>query len=206
MSADIRICFIGDSLVNGAGDSSNLGWVGRVCAAANQFGFRLTAYNLGIRRDTSGDIAQRWRQECRLRQPAEADNRMVFAFGINDTTIEDDHCRVDPLDSVANARAIMSEAQTLGPVLWIGPTPVQEAEQNERIAQLDQAYSEIASDLKIPYLSVFEPLKTTGPWLDELRAGDGSHPGQDGYVQLAGLVKQWPAWWFHQAITQGLEL
>ncbi len=206
MSADIRICFIGDSLVTGAGDSSNLGWVGRVCAAANQFGFHVTSYNLGIRRETSGDVAQRWQQECRLRQPADADNRMVFAFGVNDTTIENQQCRVDPLESVANARAIISGAKILGPVLWLGPTPVQENDQSQRIAQLDQAYSEIASDLKIPYLSVFEPLRTTGPWLDELRAGDGSHPGQDGYVQLAGLVKQWPAWWFHQAITQGLEL
>ena len=206
MNKDIRICFVGDSLVNGAGDTSNLGWVGRVCAAANQFGFHVTLYNLGIRRETSTDIMQRWRQECRPRQPADADNRMVFAFGVNDTTIEDGHCRVDLHDSVTNARAVISEAQTLGPVLWIGPTVVQDTKQNQRIVQLDQAYAELAKELNVPYLSVFDALNTSGPWLDELRAGDGSHPGQDGYVQLAGLVKQWPSWWFHQTATSGLEL
>ncbi|HZC55143.1 MAG TPA: hypothetical protein VE396_03730 [Xanthobacteraceae bacterium] len=30
----IRICFFGDSMVNGTGDDACLGWVGRICAAA----------------------------------------------------------------------------------------------------------------------------------------------------------------------------
>jgi hypothetical protein len=56
----MRICFIGDSLVNGVGDPTGLGWVGRVATAARRRGHDITAYNLGIRRDTSGDIAVRW--------------------------------------------------------------------------------------------------------------------------------------------------
>lgn len=35
MTQDIRICFIGDSLVNGTGDEAALGWAGRLCAMAN---------------------------------------------------------------------------------------------------------------------------------------------------------------------------
>ena len=34
MTQDIRICFIGDSLVNGTGDEAALGWAGRLCACA----------------------------------------------------------------------------------------------------------------------------------------------------------------------------
>ena len=48
IAEDIRICFVGDSFVNGIGDETALGWVGRVCALAHTHGFPLTSYNLGI--------------------------------------------------------------------------------------------------------------------------------------------------------------
>lgn len=35
MKDDIRIGFIGDSLVNGTGDAMALGWAGRLCATAD---------------------------------------------------------------------------------------------------------------------------------------------------------------------------
>lgn len=53
MAQDIRICFIGDSFVNGTGDETALGWTGRLCAAAHARGFPVTYYNLGIRRKRS---------------------------------------------------------------------------------------------------------------------------------------------------------
>jgi lysophospholipase L1-like esterase len=62
----MRICFFGDSIVNGTGDPDCLGWVGRVCGAARKSGVDLTSYNLGIRRDTSADILRRWRREAEL--------------------------------------------------------------------------------------------------------------------------------------------
>lgn len=33
---EIRICFVGESFVNGTGDPAFLGWTGRVCANAHQ--------------------------------------------------------------------------------------------------------------------------------------------------------------------------
>ena len=33
MTKDLRICFVGDSFVNGTGDETKLGWTGRLCAA-----------------------------------------------------------------------------------------------------------------------------------------------------------------------------
>ena len=68
MQKDIRICFIGDSLVNGTGDRQALGWSGRVCAAANRAGFIVTHYNLGIRGNTTQDILSRWKTEFELRK------------------------------------------------------------------------------------------------------------------------------------------
>lgn len=59
MAHDIRICFVGDSFVNGIGDERALGWAGRLCAAANARGVPVTYYNLGVRRNTSKDILLR---------------------------------------------------------------------------------------------------------------------------------------------------
>jgi len=101
---EVRICFIGDSFVNGTSDPECLGWTGRVCANANKKGYDITYYNLGIRRDTSSDIAKRWLQEVSLRLPKEYDARVVFSFGLNDTTPENGKTRVDLADSLKNAQ------------------------------------------------------------------------------------------------------
>jgi acyl-CoA thioesterase-1 len=206
MTADIRICFVGDSLVNGTGDTTALGWTGRVCAAANRRGFVVTGYNLGIRRDTSGDIKARWQEEVDRRQDPQADNRLVFSFGVNDTTEEVGGLRIQPSTSLANAHDILGRAQHTGSVLLIGPSPVADAAQNERIAHFSMALSELAAGLSIPFLAVFDALYTGGNWMNELHNGDGSHPDAGGYAQLASLVLQWPAWWFYESGAQGMEM
>ena len=42
----MRICFFGDSFVNGTGDDDCRGWPGRLCAEARQRGCDVTLYNL----------------------------------------------------------------------------------------------------------------------------------------------------------------
>ena len=61
---DVRICFFGDSFTVGVGDPLGVGWVVPVVAAAGAAGHAVTAYNLGIRRDTSLDISRRWALEA----------------------------------------------------------------------------------------------------------------------------------------------
>ena len=95
---------------NGAGDPECLGWVGRVCAAAMRASHDLTCYNLGIRGETSDELRRRWREEADRRLPAALDPRMVFCFGVNDTTAEGDGTRVPLERSLANVRAILTEA------------------------------------------------------------------------------------------------
>jgi len=79
---DIRICFIGDSFVNGTGDETSLGWAGRLCAQANKKENNLTYYNLGIRRNTSQDILKRIKNELPSRLPSSMDSRVVLSFGV----------------------------------------------------------------------------------------------------------------------------
>ena len=197
---DIRICFIGDSMVNGTGDPEYLGWVGRVGQVAQNQGWDLTVYNLGVRRETSLQIEQRWRQEVMRRLPEECDRRLVFSFGVNDTTLEDGKLRVDFEDSVACAHRLLSNAKQQYPVLMIGPPAIADTDQNQRITQLSDQYAVLCAELDVPYLAVCEALMRSPVWIQEAVAGDGAHPGAGGYTELAKLILNWSAWqaWFPQ--------
>src|SRR3977135_1396837 len=81
----MRICFIGDSFVSGAYDEECLGWVGRISANARRRGHDLSPYNLGIRGETSVQIAKRWRAEAEPRQSPQQEGRLGFQFGVKDT-------------------------------------------------------------------------------------------------------------------------
>ncbi len=190
----MRICFVGDSFVNGTGDPECLGWSGRICAAARRQGVDLTYYNLGIRRETSADIRARWFDEVARRLPGEDDGRIVFSFGVNDTTHEDGRPRVEPGDSVEHARAILSLARASHPILMVGPPPTANPEQNDRIARLSDRFALVCRDLDVPYLSTCAPLCRSSPWMGEAAAGDGAHPSAAGYAELARLVADWSGW------------
>jgi acyl-CoA thioesterase I len=163
---DRRVLFVGDSLVAGVGDPAGMGWVGRVVAAS--FGLRLplTAYNLGVRGETSKQVAARWRTEALPRLTPGSDAGIVLSFGANDTTIEDGRLRVEPERSCAALADILGEATVLGlPVLVVGPAPVDNAEQNERIRNLSVAFAgyQALSDCVI-----------AGGWADWLRGPEGA--------------------------------
>jgi acyl-CoA thioesterase I len=110
----LRICFIGDSITAGSGDDHYLGWPGRVCAAERAKGHDLTAYNLGVRADTSVLIAARWRAEAAARLPPEHAGALVFAFGINDTAEEAGKRRVDSAETAEIARTMLKASASAG--------------------------------------------------------------------------------------------
>jgi len=191
---DVRICFFGDSLVNGTGDPDCRGWVGRVCAAARQNGTDVTCYNLGIRRDTSADILGRWRREADLRLPPEYSRRLVFSFGTNDCIFESGLPRVPLLQTVSNVNAILAAAVAYAPTIMISPAPNSESDVNARIQELVPALGAACYALGVPFLDVFSRLKSSSTWMREVTLGDGAHPGRQGYEELALLVDRWPAW------------
>lgn len=190
----MRICFVGDSFVNGTGDPECLGWAGRVCAAACRRGHDITYYNLGVRRATSADVALRWHQEAPPRLPPEDDPRVVFSFGVNDTTVDGDATRLLPADSVANLRCVLVAAKKRYRVLFVCPPPVADREQNTRIAALSEGFLAECQALGVPCLPVLPALVESPTWMREAAAGDGAHPGAQGYGELAGLVEAWAAW------------
>lgn len=191
----MRICFIGDSFVNGVGDPLCQGWVGRICAQAKGRGVDLTAYNLGIRRDTSRDIAARWRAEALARQPSGQPGLLVFSFGVNDCCPDEDcGVRVPLADSLATAHRILAEARTLRPTLMVGPPPIADDAINARTLALITGLSRLCGELAVPFFDTFLPLSAIPVWAAEVQAGDGAHPAAGGYDALAALIGQWPAW------------
>jgi lysophospholipase L1-like esterase len=190
----MRICFVGDSFVNGTGDPEYLGWTGRICRAARRKGLDITYYNLGIRRNTSADIAVRWLEEVSHRLPEDCNGRVVFSFGVNDTTLEEGKTRINFQNSIENTSKILTEANPLFPVLMVSPPPVPDIEQNIRVAELSRQFDSVCRQLGVPYLDVFNPLQASTVWLKEAAANDGYHPGLAGYSELAKLVERWCSW------------
>jgi lysophospholipase L1-like esterase len=187
------VFFVGDSFVAGVGDPQHRGWVGRLAERAHRIGAPITAYNLGVRRDTSDDILRRWADEVAVRRAAGAQERLVISFGVNDTTDDGRATRVAPEYSVANLHTLLADAAAAGlPALMVGPPPVADRVQNRRIAALDAQLAAVCAETGTPYVTVFAPLRNAPVWMDEVAAGDGAHPAAAGYDLLTDLVE--PAW------------
>jgi len=153
MVGDLRVGVVGDSFVSGVGDPEHLGWVGRLAARTHGAGLPLTAYSLGVRRQTSREVMDRWRAECSPRLPAGCDGRVVVAFGVNDTTLEEatGQQRVSAFDSGAHLARMLWDARDAGwPALVVGPPPVSDPAQ-KRIARLDETFLSICKEAGVGY-------------------------------------------------------
>jgi len=196
-SSDIRICFFGDSLVNGARDPECLGWTGRACADARRRGYDVTYYNLGVRGETSADITARWRAEASRRLLVR--NRyikpgVVFSFGVNDTGVIRGGRRVSLEDSIANIARILGEAKGVFPMIMVGPLPIADPGRHSEIQTLSKQFESTCESLGVPYLDLFGELVRSRVWMDEVSAVDGAHPSAVGYAEVANLVLNWSAW------------
>ncbi|MFI6871157.1 GDSL-type esterase/lipase family protein [Nocardia sp. NPDC050406] len=197
MSADLRVCFIGESFVAGVGDPTCLGWAGRLAARASSAGQPLTYYNLGIRGETSTELRGRWAAECAPRLPAGTDARLVISTGANDTHHRDgSHPRVAPEQSVENLAAILAGARDQGwPVLVVAPPPVADAAHNDRMVALDERFAVLCAGAGVSYARTHQPLRANPIWMREVAAVDGAHPAAAGYREFAELLApHWLLW------------
>lgn len=192
----MKICFFGDSFVNGAGDDSCLGWAGRVCAEAREAGKDITYYNLGIRGNTSENILGRWHQEASARINKGDAALLVFSFGTVDCAAgEDGRAHLPQNDRLKNARSIIVDAPKAWPTIMVGPLPiVNDAKANKRITDLSRQAGALARAHRVPYLDVFSAIKDDELWKAECAAGDGVHPNAGGYALVADMVSKWDEW------------
>ncbi|WP_277212167.1 GDSL-type esterase/lipase family protein [Isoptericola croceus] len=189
---DPRICFLGDSYTAAVGDPSALGWVGRVVAAAHAAGHTLTAYPLGVRGETSAQVADRIDTELRPRLVPGADNRAVLAVGVNDTVATDDGPRLSAAQSEDALRRAVATARRRtadGGVLVVGPPAVDDDAQNDRLRALDDRFARTCHALGVPYVATFAATVGHTVWRHEVAAGDSYHPGAAGYAAFAEVVE-----------------
>src|SRR6476660_8687430 len=151
----MRICFIGDSFVSGAYDEECLGWAGRISADARARGHDLSPYNLGIRGETSVQIAKRWRAEAEPRQSPQQEGRMVFEFGVNDLREVNGKRQLEAAQSLAAAREMLSAALRWKPTLMIGPPPGGDGQRNQRVKDVSGQLAKLCAELNVPYFDSY---------------------------------------------------
>ena len=203
-----QVLFFGDSITLADNDGERRGWPGRLVRGTTVAGEPLTAYNLGINGDTVRDIAGRWRAETAVREARNPGaSALVFAYGFNDASQADGGGPQVPLaEALALSRDMIATARSHAPTLWVGPTPLDEtvnplvsggvtwAMRNADIGGYSAAYRELAAELGVPYLELFEEFVASPRYLAALRAGDKVHPADDGYAMIAERIAAWGAW------------
>ncbi len=192
--AQMRICFIGDSFVSGAYDEECLGWVGRIGAAARRRKHDVSPYNLGVRGETSIQIARRWRTEVELRQSPQQEGRLVFEFGVNDVREVNGKRQMEAAQSLAAAREILTASVAWKPTLMIGPPPGGDQPRNARVKDLSEFMENLCTLLGVPYFDSFTPLLSSATFIASTKAVDGTHPNASGYAEWARLIDGWSAW------------
>jgi acyl-CoA thioesterase-1 len=167
------------------------------------------------------DVARRWQAEAAARLPAVFPSGIVFQFGLNDCAVRTwadgrTERRVAIGRTLECSSEILRAASAAHRVLMIGPAPVDDDRSgpqllagvvqrvhNEDVAELDSRSRDVVDGLGLPYLSVFDALRSDERWSQALRLGDGVHPTGEGYEALAGLVAGWPAWRDLMSIAKG---
>jgi acyl-CoA thioesterase I len=184
------VMFLGDSHTVGTGDPEALGWAGRVVGAAIAAGVPVTSYNLGVRGQTSVEVAARWRAEAVPRLPDDgSDSRAVFAFGVNDVALRDGSPRCSREESLEALESALDDAAELGMrPLVIGPAAIDDEDANERIVALSAAFEELCEQRGALFVPLVEGLLRSHRWRQEVARGDGAHPGAYGYMEIARLV------------------
>ncbi len=189
---DVGLCFVGASLTAGYGDPKGQGWVGRVVGRTRHPDLDLTAYNLGVRGETSGDVLTRWRAECPPRWAGRGERRLVVSVGANDVAKG-----VTLARHRLNLANVLDEATSLGIATFVvSPPPSGEEDLNDKLEVLVEAQADVCARRGVPFVDCYAPLVGHDQWRSEMAAGDGSHPGQAGYGLLAWLVLHngWTEW------------
>ena len=180
--------FFGDSITLGVGDQNFTGWpavLAKMLAEQGAIAQPDTIYNLGARKNSSSDIAARWRPEFTRRHIEGTEACFIFCFGTVDMAAPQGRINVPVGESAANARTILSEAQQSGRVLLVSPPPVSDSAHSARLETLGKAYAEICAELGVPFADLFHAVNDPA-FLQDL--ADGVHPGAEGNRRIAAAL------------------
>jgi lysophospholipase L1-like esterase len=182
---DVGLVFVGASLVAGVGDPKGQGWVSRVVGRTHHPDLELTAYNLGVRGNTSADVLARWKQEAAPRWQGRAEKRLVVSVGGNDAA-----SGVTLARHRLNLANILDDAASAGiGTFVVSPPPTDVDEINAKLDVLVDAQADVCSRRGVPFVDCFAPLLGHDQWQSDLASSrPAHHPGQAGYGLIAWLV------------------
>jgi acyl-CoA thioesterase I len=199
--------FVGDSITFGWRDEDMGGWPNRLIAALSNR-HAVTAYNLGVRGDTSRSIRARWNDEVARRRQS-PHSVIIFAFGANAAKLFPNGELFVPLDETReNTAEILRAAGRENLILLIGPAPVEESVMrrtlnpdgtaalptNRQIAVISSILEEESARAGVPYLNLLQRLVDNREWFADLSETDGIHPPARGHDAIAAVVRAWPEW------------
>jgi len=191
-SKDIRIVILGDSSISAAGDPRGMGWVGRVTAKTPANNPKVEIYALPVPGETSGKLAERWKDEVGRRFSPDTDNRLVIALG-----------NLDPASGTSISRSRLNVATILDEckranigTFLVGPLPSHNPALNREIEHLASGYEDVASRRGVNFVDCFRPLVNHEGWNKEIENSEHNLPGQVGYGLIAWLVlnRGWFDW------------
>ncbi len=190
---DVCVVFIGASMVAGVGDPKGQGWVSRVVGRTQHPDLELTAYNLGVRGETSADVLARWRTECPPRWRGRTEKRLVISVGANDVAEG-----VTLARHRLNLANILDDAASDGIATFVvSPPPTDDEEFNRKLEVLVDAQADVCNRRGVPFVDCFRPLQGHEQWHSDLASSSvPHHPGQAGYGLIAWLVLHngWNEW------------
>jgi acyl-CoA thioesterase I len=171
--------------VAGVGDPKGQGWVSRVVGRTQHPDLELTAYNLGVRGDTSADLLARWKNECAPRWSGRVEKRLVVSVGTADAISGATLAR-----HRLNLANILDDAASAGiGTFVVSPPPSDDEELNTKLDVLVEAQADVCSRRAVPFVDCYRPLLGHEQWRTDLAASRVQHhPGQAGYGLIAWLV------------------
>ena len=204
-----RICFVGASNVEGQGDETGKGWVGRLLDLLKADGAPVIAYRLGIRGQTLSQIVERAPLECAPRLPKDGTGLIVMTTGVNDLARVDDEAPRVSLDEITDIlSAAIPGLLKIAPLVIVGPTPVLQSRVpllagrnrvpvyfgNDAISEANERYRVVCDKTDASYLNVFDPLLMDDAYGAGLDANEGLHTNAAGYAAMAEYIYHSPQW------------
>jgi lysophospholipase L1-like esterase len=187
-----RICVFGDSIVWGAFDEEQSGWVQRVQQQLTKDRIPAEVYNLGICGQGILHLVKRMRAECVARQP----QTVVIAIGVNDASYwnEPSHGMQEATFTRGISEAIGLARSCTSDVVVVGLTPADERlthptamyptlhYTNERISRFNECARSSALEEGIPFVDVLGAIDIATD------ISDGLHPNAAGHRKICELV------------------
>ena len=150
----IRITAIGDQLLAGHGDPRGLGWFGRVMARTQESGSASAVLRAGFprRRDPRPWPNAGW---AKPRAASATSTKTAWCIALSDRDVDLD---VSTARSRLNLANILDSASQMNiKALLVGPAPGLDDARNQRVAELNRVYSDVALRRNHHYVDTFTP-------------------------------------------------